>query len=134
MLLYRKSVAFVTTSHISRRNMTTTTDVRLVPETFGRFRYLNVEELTQGTTALMVDIDTETDRINADRFATRITIDPNPLYNRHDDTPGVYYHCTLPAWDGQCYVPVATMTTGHADRDDWPSAGPRYEYWVATRP
>lgn len=115
--------------------MTTAQPIRHVPDTFQLFRYLNPDELVEGTTAWMVDIDRLPSNLDDLRFfgKTEITLDTDPLYTNNRGTPSVYYHCTRPFWEGQCFVPVANMTTGYdRDRDLYRTSvpGPRHEYWV----
>lgn len=107
--------------------MATTTDIRRAPAN-PRYRYLNEDELVEGAQALMVDIDSEW-QTQHPPAGTIVTLDPDPQGDR-DGTPYVYYHCTRPAWEGQCFVSVERFTTGYADRDDWPVPGPRHEFWV----
>ncbi len=115
---------------------TTTTQhpIRYVPNTRQQFRYLNEDELVSGATAWMVDIDNLPREPSDLRFygKVEVTVDQNPLFDDRQGVRSVYYHCIRPAWEGQCFVPVAHMTTGFTERDERPAPGPRHEYWVPT--
>lgn len=114
--------------------ITTNEAIRLVPNTREQYRYLNEDELVEGVTAWMVDIDQLPVSLDDLKFAgkTEVTVDRNPLFDNYG-TPSVRYHCTRPAWEGQCFAPIATFTTGFDDRDVFPCPGPRHEYWVPNR-
>lgn len=107
--------------------------IRYVPNTHRQFRYPNEDELQEGLIAWMVDIDNLPASLGDLNFfgKTEITVDSNPRFSSNGRQM-VYYHCTRPAWEGQCFVPVVTMTCGYADRNDPPRPGPRHEYWVPT--
>ena len=108
--------------------------IRYVPGTHQQFRYLNEDELLEGATAWMVDIDQLPDAIGDLNFygKTVVEVDADPLFDDRQGVRSVYYHCIRPAWEGQCFVPVAHMTTGFTERGERPAPGPRHEYWVPT--
>ena len=107
--------------------MGTTMEIRRVPANPG-YRYLNKDELVEGLQALMIDIDSEY-QTRYPTAGTIVTLDANPMADR-DNIPYVYYHCTRPKWEGQCFVPVSKFTTGHHEGNHFHPGGPRHEYWA----
>jgi len=106
--------------------MSTTLEIRRAPAN-SRYRYLNEDELVEGTQALMVDIDS--DYQTRYPTGTIVTLDADPLGDRNGESY-VYYHCTRPAWEGQCFVPVSEFTAGYHEGRRLHDCGPRHEYWV----
>lgn len=107
--------------------MATTLEIRRAPANLG-YRYLNEDELVEGAQALMIDIDSEY-QTRYPTAGTIVTLDAEPTEHR-DGEPCVYYHCTRPKWEGQCFVSVNKFTTGHHEPDRFHPGGPRHEYWV----
>ncbi len=73
------------------------------------------DDLVEGAELLMVEVEQymRDTSISPKIFGTVITLDANPVRPSKTDAEKevVYYHCTMPAWDGQCYVDLEQFTS-----------------------
>ena len=70
-------------------------------------------DLVAGAELLMVDVERYMERHNQGISIgiicnTRIKLDDEPIApsKRDPNTEIVFYHCMMPPWDGQCFVPI----------------------------
>lgn len=77
------------------------------------YRLVEREDIVAGAEILMI----ERERALADPAypPSKIRLDDDPIADR-DGVPYVYYHCTYPEWDGQCFVPLDDFL-GYVDDD-----------------
>jgi hypothetical protein len=70
------------------------------------------DDLVTGADLLMVEVETFMQLPSMDpaitSCGTRIKLDDPPIRpsNIDEGKKVVYYHCTMPPWDGQCFVPL----------------------------
>ncbi len=70
-------------------------------------------DLVPGAVLFMIDIEQYTNfrnqNISSDIiFTTKIKLDDEPIApsNANPNKEVVFYHCMMPPWDGQCFIPL----------------------------
>ena len=73
-------------------------------------------DLTPGAELLMVDVERFVERCQGISLATapyttviRLDDDPVRPSNSNPDKEVVFYHCIMPPWDNQCFVPMESF-------------------------
>lgn len=85
------------------------------------------EDLIEGAQLLMVEVERymRDQSIDPKFTGTVITLDPDPIRPSNIDPMKkiVYYHCTMPEWDKQCFVDLEEFMTASYRRgcyeNDW---------------
>lgn len=91
--------------------MTELLEVRVAENSM--YRLVEESDLVAGAKIFMVDV---LDSYQVDHPYWIIRLDDKPV-RETEGGPYVYYHCIIPKWDGQCFVPQKEFL-GHKDRPD----------------
>ena len=70
------------------------------------------EDLIPGEEMLMVEVERYMEsRYNPSVFGTKIKLDEEPIVisNQNPTKEHVMYHCTMPSWNGQCFVSIESF-------------------------
>ncbi|OHA87827.1 MAG: hypothetical protein A3A96_00425 [Candidatus Zambryskibacteria bacterium RIFCSPLOWO2_01_FULL_39_39] len=73
------------------------------------------EDLIPGEEMLMVEVErfmeSHNQGYNPSIMGTKIKLDEEPIVisNQNPTKEHVMYHCIMPAWDGQCFVPIESF-------------------------
>jgi hypothetical protein len=99
----------------------TTIERRRAVENRG-YRLVEEGDIVAGMVIEMVE--RESVQIHPQYPTDKIRLDENPIRDR-DGIPYVFYHCIDPAWDDQCFVPLAYFIGKSEDM-----GSDHFNYWL----
>jgi hypothetical protein len=110
--------------------VSSTTHIRQAPETREPYRLVEAEDILLGREdIIMIDLTHFRPGLPVTLWRTwKIRLDDEPLRDT-EFGPCVFYYCTEPFWDGQCFVPLADFL-GKVDF----GPGDHTRYWIKYDP
>jgi hypothetical protein len=92
--------------------VSSTTQIRQVPETWKPYRLVEAEDLVPGREdIIMIDLTHFRPELSEALWkTTRVRLDDPAVRPTALRGLSVFYHCVEPAWKGQCIVPLEEFT------------------------